>query len=358
MAQEQEQDRSEQPTPFKLRRARERGQVARSIEVGFLGSLAGFAAFIALAGHQLIISLSRAMSLSLSAGLDHVDDPDAARGLIGTLYGQLLQPLALLGGTVLIVVLFLEIVQLRGFVLSFDPLKPDFSRLNPAQGLKRLFSARLLKETLKSLLKAAAYATATYLLIRASLNHYAIAALDVQQIPEAMRAAGVRLAAVFLLLAILFVAIDQVLVRRTFLKQMRMSRREVSRESRDREGDPRIKRKRKQLHAEFLQQNKGMGSLPGSDLLIVNPEHFAVALRYDQKAMAAPIVTVKGRNRVALELRERAFQLGIPILREPALARALFKDCAIGRMVPGTHYVAVAELYFDIYRKRETHQGG
>jgi flagellar biosynthetic protein FlhB len=358
MAQEQEQDRSEAPTPFKLRRARERGQVARSVEVGFLGSLAGFAVFVALSGNRLITGMTHIMSLSLSAGLSHVDDPEAARGLIGTLYWQLLQPLLLLGGTVLVVVIFLELIQLRGFVLSFDPLKPDLSRLNPARGLKRLFSARLLKETLKSLLKAAVYGGATYLLIRASLAHYALAVLEPDQIPKAMRAAGVRLAMMFLLIAIGFVAIDQVLVRQTFLKQMRMSRREVSREARDREGDARIKRKRKQLHAEVIQQHKGMGSLPGSDLLIVNPDHFAVALSYDQRSMAAPTVTVKGRNRVAIEVRARAFRLGIPIIRQPPLARALFKDCPIGKQVPPRHYGAVADLYFEIYAKRQAQAGG
>lgn len=353
---EQEQNRSEEATPFKLRKARERGQVARSVEVGFLAGLAGLAAFVALAGDQLGSVLKQTMSLSFSAGLDHVSDPQAAAGLLALFYLRLLRPLVLLGGTVLVIVVFLELVQLRGFMLSFEPLKPDFTRLNPAQGMKRLFSIRLVKETIKSLLKAAAYATATYLLIRSSTQRYALATFDPSRIPEAMRASGMQLAMTFLLLALVFVAIDQVLVRRAFQKQMRMSRREVTREARDREGDPRIKHKRKQLHAEFVQQNKGLGALPGSDVLVVNPEHFAVALRYDQRSMSAPVVTVKGRNQVALELRARAFALGIPIVREPALARRLFKDCKIGRDIPGAHYLAVADLYFDLYAARQARQ--
>ena len=285
---EQEQNRSEAPTPFKLKRAREKGMVARSVELGFLGGLVAFAAFVAIAGHGLAARLSEAMRTAFTAGIDRAREPEQAQAMIGQSYQSMLEPLCLFGGTVVAVVIFLEVLQLRGVIFTAQPLKPDFSRLNPVNGIKKLFSMRLLKETLKTLLKTAIYGTAAWLMLRDSIARFGAIATDGERLPEAMLAAALRLAFVFIGIALFFVILDQLLVRKEFLKQMRMSRREVTREGREREGDPRIKRKRKQLHAEFVKQSGGPAALPGSDLLVVNPEHFAVALRYDPERMAAP----------------------------------------------------------------------
>lgn len=357
MAEQQEQNRSEEPTPFKLRRAREKGMVARSVELGFLGGLVAVAGFFAMAGPGLAQRLTGIMRQSFTAGIDRAaNDPHEAQAMVGTMAWAVLEPLLLLGGTVVVVVAFLEILQLRGFIFSAQPLKPDFSRLNPAKGLKRLFSMRLLKETLKSLLKAVIYTIVIWLVIRYALDHYARISGDGERLAGALEAASLRLIFAFMLVALGFVLLDQMLVRREFLKQMRMSRREVTREARDREGDPRIKSKRKQLHAEFVKANQAMGNLAGSDLVIVNPEHFAVALRYDAGRMTAPEVTAKGRNAHALELRERAFRLGIPVLRRPALARAIYRACEPGAAIPADRYEAVADLYIQLQRERAAHQ--
>ena len=157
---EQEQNRSEEPTPYKLQRAREKGMVARSMELGFLGGLLALAAFAAIAGPALLQKLMQVMRSALAAGVEHADEPEQAQAMIGQVYWAAVEPLMLLGGTVVAIVLFLEILQLRGLIFTTHPLKPDFSRLNPAKGLKRLFSARLFKETLKTLLKAVIYGAA------------------------------------------------------------------------------------------------------------------------------------------------------------------------------------------------------
>jgi flagellar biosynthetic protein FlhB len=347
---EQEQNRSEDATPFKLQRAREKGMVARSAELGFLGGLVALAIFMVIAGPALLQKLTQVMRTSLAAGVERAGEPEQAQAMIGQVYWAAVEPLMLLGGTVVAIVLFLEILQLRGLIFSAHPLKPDFSRLNPAKGLKRLFSPRLLKETLKTLLKAAFYGAAGWWVIGGAINRYGAIAGDGERLAEAMGAAGLRLVVVFAGIAVFFVLIDQVLVRREFNKQMRMSRREVTREAKDREGDPRIKAKRKQLHAEYAKQSRGMGELPGSDLLVVNPEHFAVALRYDPETMLAPSVSAKGRNRFALALREEAARLGIPVLVRPPLARALHRASTQGREIPPAHYEAVAALYIELRR--------
>lgn len=357
MAEAQEQNRSEAPTPFKLQKARERGQVPRSIELGFLGALTGLALFVGIAGYRLIGNLTQTMRRALSSGIERATDPGQATAQMGEGTWGVLQPLMLLGGTVVAVVLFLEILQLRGLIFTAKPLKPDFSRLNPAKGLKRLFSMRMLKETFKTVLKASVYAAATWFMLRDAVARYAMIAGDGERLAEAMLGAGMRLIFVYMAIAVGFVILDQILVRGEFTKQMKMSRREVTREAKEREGDPRIKAKRKQLHAEFVKQSRGAGNLPGSDLLIVNPEHFAVALRYDPETMHAPVVSAKGRNRFALALKEEAHRLGLPVLVRPALARALYRTAAPGAEIGPDRYEAVAELYIALRRRKSEADG-
>ena len=352
MAEQQEQNRSEEPTPFKLKRARERGMVARSTELGFLAGLITLIAFILVAGDAAMARLAAMMRRALAAGIDQAAEPQQLPALIASVYWSAAAPVLLIAATAVGIVLLFDLLQLRGFILSAHPLKPDFGRLNPAKGLKRLFSWRMLIETLKSIAKAAAYGIATYLAIRHAVANYAELAGDGDRLAEAMRLAALRLLYWFLLITIAFAALDQLLVRREYLKQMRMSRREITRESKDREGDPRIKQKRKQLHAEFVKASRSAGALPGADLLVVNPEHFAVALFYDRETMAAPQIMAKGRNRFALQMKDEAFRRNMPIIRAPELARALYRQATIGDEVPPQFYAAVADLYIDLYRNQ------
>lgn len=345
---EQEQDRSEEATPFKLRQARQKGQVARGMDLGFLASLVALAGFALVAGEAMIASLAQAMRQALIAGMDGAVDPERARALIGATAWPAIQALALLGGTIVASVLLFEVVQLRGLVFTAHPLKPDFNRLNPAQGLKRLFSARILKEAAKSILKFAAYAFVTFLIANAAVQAPGRALADAQGVATSLRQTAFQLLFAYAGLAVFFALIDQVMARREFARQMRMSRRELVRESREREGEPRLKQRRKQLHAEFVQQNEGLGKLAGSDLLVVNPEHYAVALVYDPAKMDSPRVTAKARNAHALAFRRKAFQLGLPVFQNAPLARRLFRDCAAGDAIGSAHYRDVAELYLKL----------
>lgn len=350
--QEQEQNRSEEATPFKLRRARQRGMVARSTELGFLGGLVSLAAFIAIAGEALISRLAQTMQRSIAAGISSAADPQQATALASAAYGHAWRAVILLGVTLLAVVLFLEVLQLRGLVFSAHPLKPDFNRINPAKGLKRMFSLRMLKETAKNIVKLAAYSIATLFVVWAVIADPRRAATDARGLAQGMQANGTWLLFLFIALAMVFAAIDQVMVRREFAKQMRMSRRDITREAKEQEGEPRLKQRRKQLHAEFAKQAQGMGKLPGSDMLIVNPEHVAVALAYDPARTRAPTVTSKARNHFALAMKREAFRLGIPIFENRALAQELFKSCAVGGEIGAAHYRSVADLYVKLRTSR------
>lgn len=346
MAEGEEQNRTEQATPFKLRRAREKGMVARGLDLGFVAGLIGLAAFVLAAGPKLIAVLAVEMRRALVSGIGAAGDPGAATSLAARSLWPVLQPVALFGGTVIGVVLLVEIVQLRGLVFSAMPLKPDFTRLNPAKGLKRLLSVRMLKEAAKSIFKMTIYALIAWLAVRAALAGAAARVTDAAKLAEALDHGAMRLLLLFILAAAGFAVIDQLLARGEFAKQMKMSRREVTREHKEREGDPRLKAKRKQLHAAYARQAKGLGNLPGSDMLIVNPRHIAVALAYRAREHVAPVVTAIGADRHALQLKAVAARLGIPIFEQKQLARALFKDSEMGREIAPHHYHAVAEFYF------------
>jgi flagellar biosynthesis protein FlhB len=352
VAEGQEQNRTEQATPFKLKRAREKGMVARGLDISFVASLIGLAAFVLIAGPELIAVLSVEMRRALITGIRSAGDPNAATSLAASSLWPVLQPVVLFGGTVIGVVLLVEIVQLRGLLFSATPLKPDFSRINPAKGLKRLFSVRMLKEAAKSMLKMTAYTLVAYLAIRAALAGAAAQITDAAKLTEALDHGATRLLFYFILAGAALAVIDQLLARGEFAKQMRMSKREVTREHKEREGDPRLKAKRKQTHAAFAKQAKGLGALPGSDMLIVNPRHVAVALAYRPGEDEAPIVTALGADRHALQLKAAARRLAIPIFESRQLARALFKEGEMGREISPSHFHAVAELYYRLGEMR------
>jgi flagellar biosynthetic protein FlhB len=242
-------------------------------------------------------------------------------------------------------------------VFSAQPLKPDFTRMNPAAGLKRLFTPRLLLETLKNIVKLAAYGTVGYLLVTHSLRGEGASIHDAASLLAAIWHATLKLLAAFAGVALLFAGLDQIIARRDFLKKMRMSRRDVRRESREREGDPRLKQRRKQLHAEFSKHSQSMRNLKGADVLITNPEHIALGLRYDRRAMQAPTVVSIGIDRQAQKLKRMALLFGVPVIENRPLARALYSRSALNRQIPEHCFQAVADIYNALRRRNEQNAG-
>ena len=218
--------------------------------------------------------------------------------------------------------------------------------------MRRLFSIRLLKEAFKSILKFAVYSAIAILATRFAVRAAGFEATSAGQLADLAWRSALKLLTLFTAAALVFAAIDQIIARREFAKQMRMSRSELTREFKEREGEPRIKAKRKQLHGEFLKQTEGLGRLAGSDLVLVNPEHFAVALAYDEARMSAPNVRAKARNQLALAMRREAARLSIPVIPDPILARALFFSTDTGREIAPGDYRAVA-LHYSKTRARE-----
>ena len=355
MAENQDQDRTEEATPFKLRKAREKGTVARGMDLGFLSVLIALTAFVSMSGVMHINAMAAQMRAALALNIDSTSRPEQVLAIASERLWPVFYPVLLLMGVAVTIIIFLEMLQLRGFVFSGHPLKPDFSKLNPAKGLKRLFSLRMLKETLKNIIKMAAYAGCAYLFIRYSVNNHGAAAIDAKALAQIILQSGVRLLLLFMALAFVFVILDQIIVRKEFGKQMRMSNREVKREVKDREGDARQKQKRKQLHKEFVQQSESLRNVAGSDVIITNPHHYAVALKYDTQTMDAPKLTAKGRNNFALAIKRQAFRHGILTIENRKLARALYMRGRLGSEIGDDLYAQVAEIYMRIYRRKAEH---
>ncbi len=347
-----DQDKTEEPTPFKLRKAREKGTVARGMDLGFLSVLAALCAFIAIFGAMTASSFIDVMRASVSVEVNSATTPAEILAFSAAKLWPVFYPLLLLMGIAVAIIIFLEMLQLRGFIFSTHPLKPDFSRMSPAKGFKRVFSLKMLKETLKNVIKLAAYSGCAYLFIRYSVDTYGAAASDAQKLAGIMLLTGFRLLLIFMGLAFIFMVIDQIIVRKEYHKQMRMSSREVKRELRDREGDAKLKQKRKQLHKEFAQQSESMGGVAGSDVVITNPHHYAIALTYKPGTMEAPQIAAKGRNNFALLIKSKAFLHGVAVIENRKLARALYDGGKLGQEIPDGLFHDVADIYMQIRKNR------
>lgn len=353
---ETETNKTEEATPFKLKKAREKGQVARGTDLGFFSGLIGVILFIVAAGPSTVTRLSGMMARTLSSIGPNVADPAKLHMILATSRELAIQPVIEFCAVIFVFVAVLEIIQLRGFVFSSQALKPDFSRLNPSKGFKRVFSMRTLKETFKSLVKLFFYALAATLVVFGAIKTLAPTMTGAPPLVQGMYSEGLRLIIVFACLALIVAIMDQVISRNEFSKEMRMTRSELTRESKEREGDPRQKQKRKQLHTEFASQTQALNGLGGSDVLVVNPEHVAIGLRYNSGTMTAPQITTKGRNQFALILKRKAALLSIPIFQSPTLARSLYQACQIGTAVPPEHYRSVADIYFKLHAARASPQ--
>jgi flagellar biosynthetic protein FlhB len=349
---EQEQDRSEAATPYKLREAQQRGQVSKSQEAVFLGILAAFICMLYAEGSSLARSELRLTQLTLdnAARLDWSADGTSAWLLhfLSTAIWQLL-PLFL---ALLIAAILCNVLQ-TGAIFSFKPLAPDFDRVNPAAGLKRLFSLTLLYNGAKSLFKLLALTWVLWLVLEQSFHKmFGLSWIDARAHAGMVFAEVAPLLFKLLLVILVLAILDIGYTRWDFSKKMRMSRREVRDEHKQREGDPRIRSRIRQLRAELLKQSKAVRSVPDADVLITNPTHLAVALSYKHGEMPAPKMLAKGSGRLAAKMRKLARERNIPVVENPPLARAMYKRLKTGEYLPEDLYPMAAKILLWVYSLR------
>ncbi len=350
------QDRNLPASEQKLKKARKDGQVARSRYLSHLAVLGtGALSLMTLAPlmlEQLKVQLGRQLSFDATAMghpnvmLSRLQDM-AAVGLLGS--G--------IFGVITMVAMVLSTVAIGGWVASLKLLAPDFSRLNPLTGLGRMFTKDKFTEVLKMVFIAALLIALGYTYLSAGLH--TLSALVLQPSTAALRhlaqwlTAGMGL----LLLVILVVAVvDVPLQRFLHLSKLKMSHQEVKQESKESNGSPEIKGKLRQRQREIAQGNS-IGAVPKADFVLMNPTHFAVAIKYDDKTMHAPQVVSKGADLLAMKIRDIAKNNAIPVLQSPMLARALYANAEIDQDIPATLYTAVAQVLAYIYRLKTALRG-
>ena len=335
-------------TPKRVREFRKRGEIALSRDVVSAATLTGgFIALIAFAGasRTALLDLTRAAALA-SDGSDAAGMPRAALHGFVVAAGP-----AMIGAAIGAAVAMLS--QL-GWPPAFKPLGFDLGRISPHTNLPNAFSpSGMVRRTGSALAKLVLVGAIVALALR---HHVVASALEAGSL-GALAWSLVR-RAMWLVLGVLgaLAAVDYALARRRIAAQMRMTTDEVKRDHREQEGDPAIRGRRKQRMRE-LARRRIATAVATADVVIVNPTHYAVALRYDDKRDAAPIVVAKGTDEQAEKIREIARGKGIPVLSRPPLARALHKHVKEGRAVPANLYRAVAEVLAYIYRIRQRSNG-
>ncbi len=350
---EQDSDLSEDATPHKLEEARKKGSVAKSADftaVAVLIAMAGTLYSSAWDGFRQSVHMEQAV-LARAGQRDW--NADGMAVWIGQLALGMLHVLAPLFMALVVVAVLVNMFQ-TGPIFSFEPISPDLNRINPATGFKRLFSMRTVFESIKSILKLIVLGAVTYFAIMDIVpGLMGLSAMDPKGYAKALigLTAGLLMKLVFsfFILAIL----DLAYTRWEFAKRMRMSKRDVRDESKQREGDPRIRSRIRELRKEMLKRSKAMANLPSADVLITNPTHIAVALRYQHGTAGAPQLVAKGAGELAQKMRQVASRHHIPMVQNKALARALFSEVDYEGFIPEKHYPQIAKIMVWVYTMRE-----
>lgn len=352
MAEGDDQDpanKTEDPTPKRLDDARKKGQVVTSREVTSFFLLLFFTLLVTAFADNLTLQAKLLLRpLIEKADLLETDFNGISDIMRSSVIGGIKLMMIPLGFAAVIAVAanYLQ----HGHILTAESMKPQLSRISPIAGFKRLFSMRSVMEFVKGIIKITIVGVGIWLAVQSDLNALKMLPDDSIQDILIFTVATITKALIAVCICLFFIAlVDYLYQRYEYMKNMRMSKQEIKDEYKQQEGDPHVKQKLRQLRAEKA-RNRMMQSVPQSDVVITNPTHFAVALKYESGSMQAPIVVAKGADHIALKIREIAEEHDIPLVRNPPLARALFDTVELDQEIPITHYKAVAEVISYVYK--------
>jgi len=333
-------DRTEEPTARRLADARKRGEVSKSREVG---ATAGLLAALAIGGVSIGWASNQFAGL-IELAIASIDQPfeQAAAALARASAWALVSIVLAVALPMAIIAVLADFLQI-GPVFSAEPLSLKLERLDLVKGLKRMFSSDGLVELVKSILKTLVLATIAWLVVREMMARTGwFADNNAQAFGNALRVSTTHLlgwtVAIFSVVAIA----DVLYQRYAFRKRMRMTRSEIQREHKEDEGDPYIKRRRRELHQEWSERN-ALSAAQRANVIVMNPTHVAIALDYDPETTPVPMVSAKGEDALALDMRDSAHDAGVPVLQDIGLARALLARAEIGVAVPDDLFDAVAQ---------------
>lgn len=351
------QEKTEAATPKRLEDARRKGQIPRSRELSAAAVTMSAAAALYMMGgtiaSQLYEFMQRSFTLSREEALD-------ASLMVPALTSAALDGLKICAPVLGIICLaaILAPLALGGWSFSTEALTPQFKRLNPMQGMKRMISMRAVMELVKALAKFGIVALVAVLVLwhdASTLLALGQEPLD-QAIAHTINLSGKALIAITAGLLII-AGIDVPYQLYSHAKQLKMSRQEIREEHKESEGSPEVKGRIRQLQQQMARQRM-MQDVPKADVIVTNPTHFSVALRYDEKRMRAPIVVAKGVDLVAARIREIATENNVPIFEAPPLARVLYRNVDIGGEIPSTVYQAVAQVLTYVFQLRVAQRSG
>ncbi len=355
--QDTSEERSEEPTAKRLEKAQEDGQVARSQELGVAAMMIGIACFMYLFGGFLLTKLSEVFVSGFVFDRKAVFSDNLLPATFGS---QALDSLL-----VMVPIFALAVVialgaagALGGFIFSLKALAPKASKINPLAGFKRMFGMKAVVDLTKALTKFTLVGGVLFLVVSQSFDRFI--ALGFMDVGPAMAEAGKIIAGGTVLVTLTLIiaaAIDVPYQIYEFNKKMKMTKQEVKDEFKDTEGRPEVKAQIRRKQREMA-MGQMMEAVADADVIIVNPEHFAVALSYDPSSDGAPVLVAKGVDFIAQGIREKAAETGVPLFQSPTLARALYFTTDINQSVPESLYYAVAQVIAYVFSLNSVGRGG
>ncbi|QYY25302.1 flagellar biosynthesis protein FlhB [Diaphorobacter sp. MNS-0] len=350
------QDKNLPATERKLQKARSDGQAARSRDLSHLAILGMGALALLVLAPWFVEYLQRAMRQQLAFNAATVQAPGHMLERLQTMAGVGLLAsasfAALTGGAAL-----LSAVGAGGWVFSFKPITPQFNRLNPLTGFTNLFSKQQLANVSKMVLMTGILSFVAWNFMGQSIEK--MAALVLQPSPMSLRHVGdwiVSGSSLLLLVVFLFAVVDVPLQAFFFKSRLKMSHEEVKQEHKESDGNPQLKGRQRQ-RAREIADGASITAVPKADFVVMNPTHYAVALKYDDATMGAPQVVSKGTDLLAFKIREVAQAHGVPVLQSPMLARALYAHAELEQPIPAQLYTAVAQVLAYVYRLKAALRG-
>jgi flagellar biosynthesis protein FlhB len=355
MADQGAQEKTEKPTPRRRSKAREEGRVARSQELGSAGVLlAGLASLWLFGGfmYDRITDLMRHQFTTIGQTLlNESEVHHFASGLMEYFVGIVTPVWA----AVCVAAVLINLAQV-GFMISLKRIKPDLKKINPLSGFKRFLSMRLLFDLAKNLGKLGLVAGVAYITMMEAWEELpGLVDMDTIEIFLYLMNLCLILFWRCLLAYVVLAVLDWAYQKWDFEKNLKMSKQEIKDEYKQTEGDPKVKSRIRSLQME-MSRKRMMAEVPQADVVITNPTHLAVALKYDAATMNAPEVVAKGANKLALRIKEIAKENLIPILEDKPLAQALYHGAEVGDQIPPDLFEAVATILAHVYRNKQQHQ--
>ena len=350
------QDRTLPATARKISKAREEGQVARSRDLGHFAALMAASLALVAVSSQLTTWLQRLLARGLSFDALTVSQPERMADRLAD-FGVEMMLVVLPMGLLMMGVGVAASVACGGWNFSWKAMEPKFSKLDPISGVARLFSASQIGMTLKACLLALVLGLIGALFVQANMGRF-LHSMAVP-LPAALNhAAGTVWAGMLLLLLAVgaFALVDIPLQKFVWLRGLRMSHQEVKKEHKEIEGNAEIKGKQKAQMRESANRRM-LAAVPSASVVVMNPTHFAVALRYDDGRMAAPLVVAKGADLMAFRIRDAARAAQVPVLEAPPLARALYAHSEVDREIPAALFSAVAQVLAWVFQLRAAMAG-